>query len=58
MYISTTRSVVWHPGHLQLLHWIQMHRLEPVVYKLINDRIAIFNFFYYSNLWYGIGQPE
>ena len=49
------QSVVCHPTHIRLVQWINRHRLDRWIYRLVNDRAGLFNFFI-NPTWYVIGK--
>ena len=48
-------SVVCHPKHIRFVQWLKDHRLDRWVYRLVNDRVGLFNFLI-NPTWYVIGK--
>ncbi|MCI0495859.1 methyltransferase domain-containing protein [candidate division KSB1 bacterium] len=50
-------AVICHPKHFKLVRWIQRHRLERVMQRIVNDRAGFFNYFI-NPTWYLVGKAR
>jgi len=55
MLFQKPEAVVCHPRHFQIVRWIQRHRLERGMQRIVNDRAGFFNYFI-NPTWYLVGK--
>ncbi len=51
------QAVICHPRQLRFIQWMKDHLLDRWIYRLVNDRIGIFNFLI-NPTWYVIGRAK
>ena len=49
------KSVVCHPSHIRLVQWVEAHDFDRWIYRLVNDRVGLFNFLI-NPTWHVIGK--
>ena len=55
MLFQKPEAVVCHPRHFQVVRWIQRHKLERMIHRIVNDRARFFNYFI-NPTWFLVGK--